>query len=85
MAVGEAFSTITPLVCVCVQAKESMQGAGIYIVSGISYVWQVDSASAMVNAARSLMSSVVLVVKTCYLASTAIARAEGTVPVSLSL
>jgi catenin alpha len=42
----------------------------------------VDSASAMLTAGRNLMSSVVLVVKTCYLASSAIARAEGTVPVS---
>ena len=44
---------------------------------------QVDSASAMISAARNLMSTVALVVRVCYLASTAIARAEGTIPVSL--
>ncbi|CAI8041298.1 Catenin alpha [Geodia barretti] len=40
----------------------------------------VDSASAMLSAGRNLMDSVVQVVKTCYLASSAIARIEGTVP-----
>lgn len=44
---------------------------------------QVDTASAMLSAARSLMNTVVLVVKTCYLASSAIARAEGIMPVCL--
>jgi hypothetical protein len=48
--------------------------------TGMYVYTQVDSASAMLSAGRNLMNSVVQVVKTCYLASSAIARVEGTVP-----
>ena len=53
-----------------VYAGQSRRNAGMFIQTNRSIVFQLDSATSLIQAAKNLMNAVVLTVKACYVAST---------------